>query len=146
MYERPERMQIQEIGGIIMQIIKTVQIKQVITELSKAKLFEKFQTEKDRLQLECDQLQFEQLKMKKQHLQKTQEIDTRFHEEILEREEKMDMLDFKLDQLDQLEIGSEIIEGEVHSLQDIRVGDDWNDILEEQSIIIKDDVVIKINE
>lgn len=129
-----------------MHIIKPVQIKQVITENSKRELTDEFIEKKDRLSLECDQLQFEQLKLKKKYPEKTDQIDAKIQEEILERQDKIEAIEFKLSQLNELEIGSEIIEGEIHSIQEVKVGDDWSHFTSDQSIVIKDNKVIKIDE
>ena len=67
-------------------------------------------------------------------------------ENLKKREDKLDLIQFKLEQLEELPIGSEIIEGEVHSIQSVAVGDDWHDILQDQSIIIKDGIVVKIEQ
>lgn len=129
-----------------MQIMKVIQVKQILTVSSKAKLQEKFSKEQQQIEIECQQLHFEQKKMKKMHQHATHQVSEHFHQEIKKREEKLQLIQFKLDQLDQLPIGSEIIEGEVHSIQTIEVGDNWSDILQDQSIIIKDDIVVKIEQ
>lgn len=127
-----------------MKILKTVQVKQILTEASKAKLRDKFVNEQNQIELECQQLRFEQKKMKNQHHHATHQVTQQFQKEMQKREEKLQLIQFKLDQLDKLAIGSEIIEGEVHSIQEVSVGDNWNDMLKEQSIVIKDDIIVKI--
>lgn len=127
-----------------MKILKTVQIKQILTEASKAKLRDKFVNEQNQVELECQQLRFEQKKVKNQYQHATHQVTQRFQKEMNKREEKLQLIQFKLEQLEQLAIGSEVIEGEVHSIQEVSVGDNWNDMLKEQSIIIKDDIVVKI--
>lgn len=75
-----------------------------------------------------------------------QEIEQRFQQEINNRKEKIKLLDFKISQLETLELGSEIIEKEVEALVEVNVGSNWNEIMEEQIIVIKDDIVVRINE
>ncbi len=58
----------------------------------------------------------------------------------------MKLLDFKIEQLDELKMGSEIVEKEVEALVEVEVGSDWNHIMKEQAIVIKDDKVIRIDE
>ena len=48
--------------------------------------------------------------------------------------------------METLELGSEIIEKEVEALVEVNVGSNWNEIMEEQIIVIKDDIVVRINE
>lgn len=129
-----------------MQIMKRVIIKQVLTETSKKILREKFAQEKEQLSIECQQLQFEQRKLKHQLSSSKQEIKNRFQQEIKNRKDKIMMIDFKIEQLDMLEIGSEIIENEVNALVHVQVGDRWDEVNKKQSIIIKDNVVVRIDE
>src|SRR5699024_9302186 len=99
-----------------MQIIKKVQIKQILTEKSKAELHTKFLKSKMRLEQECQQLLFEQKKLKNKTGIPNIEIDKRFQQEAANRKEKIKLVDFKIEQLDTLELGNEIIEGEVEAL------------------------------
>jgi len=128
------------------QIIKRVVIKQVITEKSKKVLRKKFEQEKEQLSIECQQLQFEQRKLKHQLGTSKQEVKNRFQQEIKSRKDKILMIDFKIEQLDMLEEGSEIIENEVNALVHVQVGDRWDELNKKQSIIVKDNVVIRIDE
>jgi hypothetical protein len=128
-----------------MQIIKRILIKQVITEKSKKLLREKFEREITQLERECQQLLFEQRKLKNRlHTQK-QEISDRFQQEIKHRKDKMTIIEFKIEQLDLLELGSEIIEKEVDGLVDVDIGSNWNEIVGKHSIVIEDDKVIRID-
>ncbi|WP_099158071.1 YlqD family protein [Virgibacillus ndiopensis] len=129
-----------------MKIIKKVLIKQIVTEKSKSKLQTNFQNHKMRLEQECQQLLFEQRKLQNKTGVSKQEVTARFQQEIKNRKEKMKLIDFKIEQLDMLEIGSEIVEKEVEALVEVSVGTHWNDIIGEKAIVVKDDVVIRIDE
>jgi len=129
-----------------MKILKTIYVKQVITENSKQKLYDKFIADKERLDRESQQLLFEQRKLKHKFSASDQEIKERFDDEIERRNKQLELLDFQLEQLDILEIGSEIVEKEVNGLVDVTIGDNWKEITKEQSIIVKDDVVVKIED
>lgn len=126
--------------------MKKVLIKQVITEKSKEELRENFLGHKMRLEQECQQLLFEQRKLQNKSGVSKQEVYQRFQQEIKNRKEKMKLSDFKLEQLDMLEIGSEITEKEVEALVEVKVGSHWDQIMGETAIIVKDDVVIRIDE
>ncbi|AXI09060.1 hypothetical protein CV093_09510 [Oceanobacillus sp. 143] len=128
-----------------MKIIKKVLIKQIVTEKSKEKITRKFNEQKMRLEQECQQLLFEKRKLQNKTGVSKQEITQRFQQEIDNRKEKIKLVDFKTEQLDMLEIGSEIIEKEVEALVEVTEGSHWNDI-DNAAIIIKDDVVIRIDE
>ncbi|WP_174613268.1 YlqD family protein [Virgibacillus ihumii] len=129
-----------------MQIIKKVLIKQIVTEKSKKKLHKKFYDHKMRLEQECQQLLFEQRKLLNKSGVSRQEISERFQQEIKNRKEKIKLAEFKIEQLDMLEIGSEITEKEVEALVEVKEGSHWEEILEETAIVIKDDVVVRIDE
>jgi hypothetical protein len=128
-----------------MKIIKKVVIKQIITEKSKQKLKSNFNKHKMRLEQECQQLLFEKRKLQNKSASSKQDIAHRFQQEINKRKEKIKLADFKIEQLDMLEMGSEIIEKEVEALVDVSVGSDWKEIMTEGAIVIKDDVVIRID-
>lgn len=133
-------------GEIPMKIIKRIQIKQVVTENSKEELREKFIQEKDQLELECQQLQFEKRKLIHKQGASKQMIHERFQQEIKQRKDKIKLIDFKLEQLELLEIGSEIVEKEVDALVDVKVGADWNKIIGKQAIVVEDNKVVRIEE
>lgn len=128
-----------------MNIIKKVVIKQVITEKSKAALKDKFMKHKMRLEQECQQLLFEQRKLQNKKSLSKQEFQDRFQQEIKNRKEKIKLVEFKIEQLEMLEIGSEIVESEVEALVEVKVGTHWNEIMEQTAIIIKDGVVVRID-
>lgn len=127
-----------------MKIIKKVLVKQIITKNSKQKLEENFKAKKMRLEQECQQLLFEQRKLQQQSSLPHQEIEKRFQDEINRRKEKISMLDFKLEQLEILSLGSEIVEGEVDALVEVKEGTHWEQTMKDQAIIVKDDVVVAI--
>lgn len=128
-----------------MQIINKVLIKQIITEQSKEKLRTNFMKSKMQLEQECQQLLFEQRKLQNKTGASKQEIAKRFQLEIEQRREKMKIIDFKLEQLDTLEIGSEILEKEVEALVEVYEGLHWDDIMKEKAIVIEDGIVIRID-
>ena len=68
-----------------MKILKTVYVKQVITENSKQNLYDKFIADKERLDRESQQLLFEQRKLKHKFSASDQEIKERFDDEIERR-------------------------------------------------------------
>jgi|SRR5690625_499293 len=127
-----------------MKIIKKVIVKQILTPTSKQRLTANFQKEKVQLEQECQQLNFEKHKlMQRTHLSK-ESIEKKFAMEIKKREEKMALIDFKLSQLERLNYGAEIVETEVDALVEVELGMNWYEQMQQQAIIIKDGIVIKI--
>lgn len=125
-----------------MKIIQKVLIKQIITEKSKEKLHNKFSKDKIQLETECEQLLFEQRKLEKN---KKVDVSDHFELKIKKRRDKILLVDFKIEQLQILKVGSEIIETEVEALVDINVGSKWESFQTEKAVIIKDDSVVRID-
>lgn len=128
-----------------MKIIKKVLIKQIVTEQSKKKLRNRFEKQKMQLEQECQQLLFEQRKLSNKSGISKQELTIRFQSEIQKRKKEITLIDFKIEQLVMVEIGSEIIESEVETLVEVNEGMHWNE-LNEQAIVIKDGIVVRIDE
>lgn len=128
-----------------MQLIKKTLVKQVVTEKSKTNILKNFQTQKIQLEQECQQLMFEKRKLQKKTGLSKQEVSSRFQQEINKRQEQIDSINFKIEQLDTLAIGTEIIQNEVETLVEVEVGADWNKLMDEEVIVIKDGIVIRID-
>ncbi|GAB3067480.1 YlqD family protein [Virgibacillus ainsalahensis] len=129
-----------------MKIIKKVPIKQIVTKKSKEKMNTNFIESKMRLEQECQQLRFEQRKLQNKSGVSKQEVNRRFQQEINKRKEKIKLIDFKIEQLEILEMGSEIIEKEVEALVEVEVGSHWEELMGEQAIVVKDGIVIRMDE
>lgn len=135
------------VGAVgIVKIVKKIKVKQVVTEKSKQRIYQGFYNHKLRLEQECQQLKFEKRKLQHKASVNHQEIEDRFEQEINNRKEKIKLLDFKIEQLNEMQIGSEIMEDEVEALVEVKVGTNWGKLMKEQAIIIKDDQVIRIDE
>ncbi|MBN6887140.1 putative RNase H-like nuclease (RuvC/YqgF family) [Cytobacillus horneckiae] len=126
-----------------MQIIQTVTVKQVLTENSKSKLLSNYEWKKQQLQKECDQFKFEMKKWEKAKKAQSN-LKTYFDKEIQSRNEKIKLLDFQIEQLHMLPLGSELKEKEVQALVTIEKGDRWDSIENGKTIIIKDGIIDEI--
>lgn len=60
------------------------------------------------------------------------------------RLEKIKLLDFQLEQLHILPLGSELKEREVQALIDVQVGDKWENVISQRAIIIEDGIIKEI--
>jgi DNA repair ATPase RecN len=123
-----------------MQILQTIIVKQILTEKSVRKLLETFQTKKQQLQKECQQLHFEYKKAEKNRKVKTSTLHSYYNKELESRLEKVKLLDFQIEQIHMLPLGSEIKENEVQAIIDVNIGDSWED-MSTKTILIKDGVV-----
>lgn len=128
-----------------MQIIKRVIVKQVLTEKSKQDLRITFEKDLAQLDIECQQLLFEKRKLINKLTGSKHSIEQRFEKEIKRRKDKKVLIEFKLEQLDLLKRGSEIVEKEVDALVTIDIGSDWEAVSKKQSIIIEDGIVTRID-
>jgi hypothetical protein len=127
-----------------MQIIQTVVVKHILTENSKQKLFDKYNAQKLQLQRECSQLQFELKRLEKTKTVSPGALNHHFEKEINRRREKEKLLQFQMEQLHILPLGSELKEKEVQALVDIKVGDEWDERVGQPVIILKDGIIEEI--
>lgn len=127
-----------------MKIIKPVTVKQLLTETSKRTMLEKFRSQMFQLQKECEQLRFELRRHEKERKYDKGTLRLKFEEEIKRRQEKNKLLEYQIEQLEILPLGSELNDGEVETFLEVEVGDDWEWVAAESAIIIKDGKVYEI--
>lgn len=128
-----------------MQIIKKVPVKRVLTESSKASMQEQFEERKSQLDQECQQLSFERKKIEAKPNISREDVSKRFQREIDKRKEKISWIDYQLEQLDVLPLGSEITDDEVDTIVQVQEGDLWEDVNRQGAIIVQDGKVIRID-
>ncbi len=127
-----------------MKIIRKVAVKQIVTDQSKAKLRQEYDLKVFKLEQECQQLLFEQKKLEQRTAKKKADISAKFQKEIANRKDHIKWYKYKIEQLDILPIGNEISDGEVEAMIDIEEGMNWDHIMEQRSIVIKDGIITKI--
>ena len=128
----------------MMQLIQTVIVKQILTEQSKQKLLNKYFAGKLQMQKEYEQLQFELKKLEKAKKYQASALKNHFEKELEKRLDKEKLYEFQIEQLHMLPLGSELKEKEVQALIEVNVGDDWNQVMGRQTIIIKDGKIEEI--
>jgi len=131
---------------MMMRILQTVSVKQVLTEMSKYKLQKRFKDNKQQLKKECDQLLFELKKLERTKKFTPSGLKTQFDKEIEMRKEKIKLIDFQIEQLDMLSIGSELHDQDIQAIIDIKVGDNWDEVAKGKTIVIKDGIIVEIRE
>ena len=127
-----------------MQLIQTVIVKQILTEQSKQKLLNKYFAGKLQMQKEYEQLQFELKKLEKAKKYQASALKTHFEKELEKRLDKEKLYEFQIEQLHMLPLGSELKEKEVQALIEVNVGDDWEKMMGQHTIIIKDGKIEEI--
>jgi hypothetical protein len=128
----------------MMQLIQTVIVKQILTEQSKQKLLNKYFAGKLQMQKEYEQLQFELKKLEKAKKYQASALKTHFEKELEKRLDKEKLYEFQIEQLHMLPLGSELKEKEVQSLVEVNVGDNWEEVTEQRTIIIKNGMIEEI--
>ncbi|MCR2820744.1 YlqD family protein [Lederbergia panacisoli] len=129
-----------------MRILQTVSVKQVLTEMSKYKLLNKYKNNKQQLKKECDQLLFEMKKLERTRKYTSGGLKTQFDKEIDMRKEKIKLIDFQIEQLDMLPIGSELHDQDIQAVIDVKIGDNWEELTKGKTIVIKDGIITDIRE
>ncbi|KAB8138714.1 hypothetical protein F9U64_03610 [Gracilibacillus oryzae] len=127
-----------------MKIIRKVAVKQVVTDQTKMNLKEEYELKIFKLEQECQQLIFEQKKLEQRSSKNKADIALKFQKEMSNRKDHIKWYKYKLEQLEILPIGSEISDGEVDAMIEIEEGMDWNEIIDQKSILIKDGIITKI--
>lgn len=127
-----------------MKILQKVIVKQVLTEKSKNLLLEKYRNNIVQLEKEKDQLHFEYKKISKSKKVHPMHLKDHFEREIKLREEKIKLIEFQIEQLHMLPLGSELKEKEIQGIVEVNVGDRWEDVVTNRTIIIKDGIVSDI--
>ncbi|KZZ83154.1 MULTISPECIES: YlqD family protein [Bacillaceae] len=125
-----------------MKIMQTVSVMQVLTENSRNKLQDGFNSNREQLLRECDQLYFQLKKLEKTNI--SNEMRQQYKKEIEKRKDKIKMVDFQIDQLNTLPLGSELKEKEVQAIVELEVGNSWTSSITERSIIITDGIITEI--
>ncbi|MGP4072630.1 YlqD family protein [Piscibacillus sp. B03] len=128
-----------------MKILRKTTVKQVITDQSRELIKEKFNQKIGQAKKELEQLQFEKKKLTYQKQFNSSKVEERFSVEENKRKQSIQWLEQQIDQLDRIPNGSELIEGEVDELVEVKVGDQWDAVTGNRTITIKDGQIIDIN-
>ncbi len=124
-----------------LKILQTVVVNQVLTEASKNKLLDKYKSKQVHIQKEIDQLKFEVKKLDKTKKFQPASLKVHFEKEVEKRQEKIKLLDFQMEQLEILPVGSELKEREVQALVEVEVGSNWDELIQTKTIVVKDGIV-----
>lgn len=128
-----------------MKIIKNIIVKQILTEKSKQRLKEKFENQLMQLQKEIAQLRFEKKKYEKTNKARLSTGHlSQFDKEVKNRNENIQLIQFQLQQLEMVPLGTEMKETEVQGIVEISEGDHWDELTKERMIIIEDGIVKEI--
>lgn len=127
--------------------MRTVVIKQVITETEKEKMMSSFLNEAKQYEREIEQLTFHMHKASRTKSKYERNVvKKRYENEIEKKEKALQSALFKLDQLEKLDVGAEIEIGTAESIVQVNVGDPYPQLHKGAEIVIKDGVINAIRE
>ncbi|BAB06200.1 YlqD family protein [Halalkalibacterium halodurans] len=132
-----------------MKILRTVQVKEVLTEKKKQELLEGFRAEEVQIENELKQLSFQLRKALRQYqgnLERERQLKETYRQEMNQREERLKTVAFKRHQMEKLPLGSELKAGTVESICEVQEGDRWEQLMTEPEIIVKDGVIHEVRE
>ncbi|NEU29398.1 hypothetical protein GN156_01170 [bacterium LRH843] len=129
-----------------MKLLRTVIIKDVVTEEMKQELTAEYELEVNQCEREIEQLTFQLHKAVKLNKHDEIQLRARYNKEITKRKEKREAALFKVQQLNKLELGSLIHSGTAESIIEIKIGDPWPKANEKTEIIINNGIIQDIRE
>lgn len=133
-----------------MKIIRPVQVKVVLTEGSKKELEMEYKEHLSQLKIELEQLRFQGKKILhdagKKGADQIRVLQEKLRIEEKKKHEKIEHNEFQIEQLQLLPIGTEILHSTIESEITIKVGDEWDDLMKNAEIIIKDGIIHEIRE
>ncbi|WP_347862892.1 YlqD family protein [Salimicrobium sp. PL1-032A] len=125
--------------------MKKVPVKVILTENERNKQKQRLQDRRRQLETEKEQLHFEKKKLERKHGALSPEIEQRMSGEMKQREQKVEAVDYQLDQLDILPENYELTIEEVDSMVDIEEGMVW-DTTKNREIVIEDGVIKRVRD
>ncbi len=127
-----------------MKLIQKVVVVQVLTKQSKLELLMYYKKQKRLLETESEQLLFEQKKVEHKNRYQPERVNEYFEHELSLRQEKIKLVDFQMEQLETLPLGSEIRERELETIVDVQVGDEWSEATLNKTIVVTDGIITEI--
>ncbi|MEJ8544369.1 YlqD family protein [Brevibacillus borstelensis] len=132
----------------VLTILRTVQVKIVLTEASRAALTEQYQRQLRQQHDEWQQWEFQAKKLladaRKRSGDLLQEVQTKISQEERRRQEKLEQLNVQLKLVETLPAGAELDYMTVQSPVQIEIGDVWEEKMSGTVILLKDGVVDEI--
>lgn len=127
---------------------RPIKVKMILTEDSRKQLEEEFSSRKKRYELELEQLQFQGKKLlleaQRRGMEAQEVVQQRIFKEESSRRKKISDLDFQIQQLSQIPDGSEVLYTTVESEIEVKIGDNWDQVINQVEIILLDGVIHEI--
>ncbi|RKD24179.1 hypothetical protein BEP19_07165 [Ammoniphilus oxalaticus] len=131
-----------------MKIKRPVVVKMILTDQLRTRLKGEYEQTIKQVQIELEQLQFRSKKLLQDSAKQGPEayriVQERLQKEEQGRRDKLKRAYDLQNQLDLLPDGREIVHSQVESEVEVKIGDDWDKLINQTEIIIKDGIVVEI--
>ncbi|OFW77757.1 MAG: hypothetical protein A2201_06920 [Alicyclobacillus sp. RIFOXYA1_FULL_53_8] len=129
-------------------IRQPVAVKFILTDLTKQQILMEHRRQVERLTAELEQLELQGRQAVEQSMAQggdvAQQVRDRFEQEKASRLQQREQIIGQIQQVQQMEIGSEVQNMTVETSVEVHVGDDWGKILRGAEIVIKDGIVYEL--
>ena len=129
-------------------IRQPVAVKFILTDLTKQQILMEHRRQVQRLTAELEQLELQGRQAVEQSMAQggdvAQQVRDRFEQEKASRLQQREQIIGQIQQVQQMEIGSEVQNMTVETSVEVHVGDDWGKILRGAEIVIKDGIVYEL--
>ncbi|AEJ43222.1 YlqD family protein [Alicyclobacillus acidocaldarius] len=133
-----------------MKIRQPVAVKFILTETAKQQIIAEHRRQIDQIQNELDQLEQQGKIAIEQAMAQggeiAQQVRQQLENERRVREQRREELFRQMQQIQQLELGTEIQNMTVETVVDVKPGDDWTKVLLGAEIIVKDGIVVELRQ
>ena len=120
-----------------------VTVKAKLTEKLKARLLDEMSKAIEQLDLEIKQIDLDRQRELNKNPQHINEINNYFGNEIAQRQERLDDISHRREDMTKLSIGAEITQGTLERQVEIKVGDDMRELMNVE-VLVEDDKIIAI--
>ncbi|ACV58381.1 MULTISPECIES: YlqD family protein [Alicyclobacillus] len=133
-----------------MKIRQPVAVKFILTETAKQQIIAEQRRQIDQIQNELEQLEQQGKIAIEQAMAQggeiAQQVRQQLENERRVREQRREELFRQMQQIQQLELGTEIQNMTVETVVDVKPGDDWTKVLLGAEIIVKDGIVVELRQ
>lgn len=132
----------------MLTIRQPVAVKLILTEQTKQDILNESRAQIERLNSELEQIEEQGKQVLEQAMSQggdvAQQLRMQIEQEQQNRIEQREQLIQQIQQVQQLELGTEVQNMTVETTVDVKVGDDWTQVLQGAEIVVKDGIIHEI--
>lgn len=133
-----------------MEIRQPVSVKMILTEATKQQIVQEHRNQIGQVLNELEQIEAQAPEALQQAMEQGGEFAQQIHQQIENekntREQRRDELMEQMQQIQQMELGTELQNMTVETVVTVKPGDDWANILQGAEIIVRDGIVQEIRQ